>query len=148
MSVPGQRGFTLVELLVVLVVVGLIAALATPRFHRAMPGLRLETTSGELAAALRHSRAEAIRSNRDTALDVDLAARSFRPSDAVRATAIADGIAVEVVSAAGEAPADDVARIRFFPDGTSTGGRITLAGGGRSVSVTVDWLTGRVDLAP
>ncbi len=37
-------------------------------------------------------------------------------------------------------------RIRFFPDGTSTGGRVSLAEGERSYHVVVDWLTGRVDV--
>jgi len=34
--------------------------------------------------------------------------------------------------------------IRFFPDGGSNGGRITLAAGERKFEVDVDWLTGRV----
>jgi len=34
--------------------------------------------------------------------------------------------------------------IRFFPDGGSNGGRITVASGDRKFEVDVDWLTGRV----
>ena len=34
--------------------------------------------------------------------------------------------------------------IRFFPDGGSNGGRITVASGERKYEVDVDWLTGRV----
>jgi general secretion pathway protein H len=34
--------------------------------------------------------------------------------------------------------------VRFFPDGGSNGGRITLAAGDRKYDVDVDWLTGRV----
>ena len=37
--------------------------------------------------------------------------------------------------------------IRFNPDGSSSGGRITLADGSRRVAVGVDWLTGRVTVA-
>jgi general secretion pathway protein H len=33
-------------------------------------------------------------------------------------------------------------QIRFFPDGTSTGGRVTLTGSGSRYNVVVDWLTG------
>jgi len=39
---------------------------------------------------------------------------------------------------------DNVGAIRFFPDGGSNGGRITLASGERKFNVDVDWLTGRV----
>jgi general secretion pathway protein H len=46
----------------------------------------------------------------------------------------------------------NVGEIRFFPDGSSTGGEITLAGGNAHRYVQVDWLTGRVavyeDTAP
>ena len=42
----------------------------------------------------------------------------------------------------------DAARgsIRFFPDGSSTGGRVTLATDRESYWVDVDWLTGRVSV--
>ncbi len=39
---------------------------------------------------------------------------------------------------------DKVGSIRFFPDGGSNGGRITVASGERKFEVDVDWLTGRV----
>ena len=35
-------------------------------------------------------------------------------------------------------------RIRFYPDGTSTGGRVTVGDDGRDFDVRIDWLTGRV----
>mgnify|MGYP000847687737 CR=1 FL=1 len=34
--------------------------------------------------------------------------------------------------------------IRFFPDGGSNGGRVTVSSGERKFEVDVDWLTGRV----
>ena len=37
-----------------------------------------------------------------------------------------------------------VGAIRFFPDGGSNGGRVTIASGERKYEVDVDWLTGRV----
>ena len=42
---------------------------------------------------------------------------------------------------------DKVGAIRFYPDGSSTGGRITVASGERKYLVDVDWLTGRVSIA-
>jgi general secretion pathway protein H len=38
----------------------------------------------------------------------------------------------------------NVGSIRFFPDGGSNGGRITVAAGERKFDVDIDWLTGRV----
>jgi ribose transport system permease protein len=37
-----------------------------------------------------------------------------------------------------------VAGVEFAPDGSSTGGTITLRDGARVVRITIDWLTGRV----
>ena len=39
---------------------------------------------------------------------------------------------------------DKIGSIRFYPDGGSNGGRITVASGERKFEVDVDWLTGRV----
>jgi general secretion pathway protein H len=38
-------------------------------------------------------------------------------------------------------------RIRFDPDGGSSGGRVTINGGGQIWMVGVDWLSGRVSIA-
>ena len=37
-------------------------------------------------------------------------------------------------------------QIRFFPDGSATGGRVRLARDNRQYVVVVDWLTGSVSL--
>ena len=34
--------------------------------------------------------------------------------------------------------------MRFFADGGSNGGRVTLAAGERKFDIDIDWLTGRV----
>ena len=41
---------------------------------------------------------------------------------------------------------EKVGAVRFFPDGGSNGGRITLAAGERKYDVDIDWLTGRVSI--
>jgi hypothetical protein len=39
-----------------------------------------------------------------------------------------------------------IGQIRFFPDGSSTGGRIGLSRNDRRAAVAVDWLTGLVSV--
>jgi general secretion pathway protein H len=53
-------------------------------------------------------------------------------------------MAISLVTARSELDTDRVGKIRFFPDGTSTGGRITLARGERKYGVDINWLTGQV----
>jgi general secretion pathway protein H len=55
-----------------------------------------------------------------------------------------DNMAISLVTARSELDTDRVGKIRFFPDGTSTGGRITLARGERKYGVDINWLTGQV----
>ena len=141
------NGFTLVELLVVLIVIGLIIALAPIALYRTMPSLELRTTTRELAAALRNTRSAAIRDNREMALTLDVEAGWYRLDGREGEQEIDPEIELKLLTATIEAENENVGRIRFFPDGTSTGGQITLARGGDTYYILVDWLSGRVEIA-
>ena len=56
-------------------------------------------------------------------------------------------LAIELLTVAGERRSGARGDIRFNPDGSSSGGRITLTDGNRVMMVGVDWLTGRVSVA-
>ena len=139
----GERGFTLFELLVVLAILSLVVALGTPAFRRALPGLELKSGVESVAAQLREARALAIGRNAEVELVVNLDERSFRVADEPPLR-LAPEIGINLLTAGQEIIAARIGGIRFYPDGTSTGGGITLALDGRHYRVAVDWLTGRV----
>lgn len=60
---PHSRGFTLIEIVVVILILGVVLALAVPSYTGAVNGSRLAGTANELLASLKQARAEAIRRN-------------------------------------------------------------------------------------
>ena len=109
-------------------------------------GLGIDATASDLAAGLRLARAEAIAGNRPVVFDLDLASRQYRVG-ARPPRRLPSDVAVALLTVAGERRGAASADIRFNPDGSSTGGRITLAAADRQVAVGVEWLTGRVSIA-
>ena len=145
-----SAGYTLLELVVVLVVAALAAAVIAPRLFSGDESVGARTAGLNLATALRRARADAIKFNRETVLRIDANAATLTTGDGSAAGTVADGFAIRLLIAEGERTGDASGGIRFFPDGSSTGGRVTLsrdgADGEPDVVVGVDWLTGRVEV--
>ena len=142
----GQRGFTLIELIVVLAVAALLMAAVPGLFSAAYPGVELKSAARRTAATLRLARASAIRGGRESVLLVDLAAHRLELAG-YRALTLPAGVAVKLETANRELIDAQQGRIRFFPDGSSTGGRIILSRGHQGYQIGVTWLTGRIELA-
>lgn len=141
-NVRGSAGFTLIEMIVVLAVLGLALALVASYGPPASGGLSLRGAASELAGGLREARAQAIAGGHPVGLTIDLAQHGWRVGQGP-VTPLPEGIQVRVLTVVGEATGS-VGRILFLPDGSSTGGRIELSGANRQMQVGVDWLSGRV----
>ncbi len=142
----GQGGFTLIEMLIVLVIAGLMIGLVVTRGPLRSVTLDVRSAASSVAQALRLARSQAILGNRSVNFVLDTGARSFRV-EGTPMRFLPRGLDVSAVVTAGEAAANRIAGIDFLPDGSSTGGTIALAEGGRRMLVQVDWLTGRVSVA-
>lgn len=136
-------GFTLLEILLVLAVMAIGAALTLPALVRPS-GTELRTATGSVAAGLRRARDAAVSTQHPATLSVDLAARQFRVSGEAGYRQLPPRIALSLFTARSQREDERRGRIRFFPDGSSTGGRVTLSSGERRYHVDVDWLTGQV----
>jgi general secretion pathway protein H len=93
---------------------------------------------------LRLARSEALSERRETFLVIDVAGKRFKVDRDAQAHALPAKIELKLYTAQNDLVSDSVGSIRFFPDGGSNGGRITVASGARKFDVDVDWLTGRV----
>jgi len=143
-----SHGFTLLELLVVLAIAALLLAVTPPLITSALPGVELKASARRVAAGLRLAREEAIRSGSDIAFTLDVEERRFEVDGGFRNGTLPDGLKLKLEAAETEMLNDHRGAVRFFPDGSSTGGRVILAHDDRGFQVGVQWLTGRIRMAP
>ena len=141
-----QRGFTLLEVIVVLVLAGIIYALMLAIPMRGASVADLKASARMLASGLRQAQSTAMVTRRDSLLSVDVEAREFVMPGETEARKLPDNIDLKLYTAQSEVTSDRKGSIRFYPDGSSTGGRITVSSGERKFLVDVDWLTGRVKI--
>jgi general secretion pathway protein H len=149
MGSRAQRasGFTLLEVIVVLVIAAIAYGLILGVPMRGASSADLKAASRALAAGLRQAQTTAMATRRDAVLTVDLDAREFVVGGDAAVRKLPDGIELKLYTAQTEVSSERRGAIRFYPDGSSTGGRITVASGERQYLVDVDWLTGKVSIA-
>jgi len=125
------RGFTLLEMLVAIGVIGLIGGIAFPALDRAVQAQAFQTVTAQIDLAVRTARADAIRTNATVAV-ARFDPRTIGVPTGAR-TLLADRIRIEQPD-----------MLRFFRDGSSTGGTIQLASGRRAFRIVIDPQTGVV----
>ncbi len=131
----GAPGFSLLEMLVVLAILGLAVGLVAGRARQGAGGVVLRGAAVELRDALRLARGAAIAGNRPVEVLLDAAGGQVLRQGAAPLV-LPPGV---VLSGPG--------RIQFAPEGGSSGGVLLLRQGERRMAVSVDWLTGQVRLA-
>jgi type II secretion system protein H len=170
-SRPSARraggGFTLLELLVVLILIGLAAGFAAPRWLASLPGVQLASGARKTAALLRHAGDRAVSEQTLQRVIVDLANHTLElsrlesddsllpPEDPALEGAASPPVVLplpeEVFVESAEnglgQPQFDRLGVFFFPSGGNTGARLTLTNTrGRRLVVQLDFITGQVKI--
>jgi general secretion pathway protein H len=132
--------------MVVLAILGIALALSLPALHRAFPALELKSATHATLVALREARALAIGGNREVVLFVDLTGRRLwlEAGTPIRLDA---RLGLTLTTATREVINQGIGGVRFYPDGSSTGGRVALTLEGKSQVINIEWLTGRAYVA-
>lgn len=145
-GIDRPRGFTLLELLVVLVIASLAVSLVGPAFQRILPGLTLEAESRKLESLLRHARSQAILSGTRVVISQDVDSGGLLLSYRDAPYTLPERFSLQLQGGPGGSdPFIGGAQIRFYPRGDSSGGSLSLSlDEDRSEDIRVDWLSGRV----
>jgi general secretion pathway protein H len=144
---PARKaGFTLLEVIVVLVLGAILYAIVLAVPMRGASASDLKAAARALASGLRQAQSTGMATRRDAALVLDVEAREYSMPGEATARRLPENIDLKLFTAQSEVSSASKGAIRFYPDGSSTGGRITLASGERQFLVDVNWLTGRVSI--
>lgn len=144
----SHAGFTLVEVIVAFAIAGLLLAVVPMALGKAVEGMRYRGLVGDIVGDLRSARTHAMLSGREVRFEIDLPARRIGVGERIRE--VPDGLVVDAVLADAEIESPGKGAIRFYPDGSATGGSISVVreNSGSGVRVRVDWLLGRVSQEP
>jgi type II secretory pathway pseudopilin PulG len=129
--------------MVVLFLIVLILALATPFFAGRLPAARLDATAREISAAMRHARTLARGENERKAFIIDLDARQYG-IDGLSPRSIPPDIEIRVTDPVAGEVVQGRHTIRFYASGASEGGAIRLTSGRRKRVVETDPVIGAV----
>ena len=149
-----MRGFTLIELGLVVTVLAVLLLAATPRFQGTAERLRTEQRAFELAHLLRYARERAItqalevrwrwdEEERRVAVEAlgDSGQWARLEERVAQSAPLTSQMALSVSDRQGEPV--DCACVQFSPDGTTTPTSVVLRRGEEAFTVTVDGATGQ-----
>lgn len=138
-------GFSLIEMMVVLAILGGLAAIAAPRFTASHDRMAFRLEVFGMVAALNEARQQARREFAVTTFMVDVENRTWAGAGGDMVP-LPQGFQIAARIASVDVSEDGTGLVRFYPDGSSTGARIGLRQGDNSAQLEVDWLTGRADV--
>jgi general secretion pathway protein H len=144
----AEAGFTLLEVICVVAITAMLAAIALPAMPRATSRPQLESYAVDIASLLRADRNAAVRRRSQIVTEVDAPLRTLRSGAIGRIIRVPDDVTVTLVSAASCRQRRAGASIVFLASGMSCGGTIALTRFGSGYEVRVNWLTGGVDIVP
>jgi general secretion pathway protein H len=141
-QVNADDGYTLLEMIAVLAILAITAAVAVPQFSGTIQHERLNQLGLRIARIMAAARTQARDQNGPADVVVDLRRRRIYAADDQTYT-LPNEISVQVI--AGRLGGNDLhgETIRFYSDGSASGGRITLSAAGETGNLDINWITGR-----
>jgi prepilin-type N-terminal cleavage/methylation domain-containing protein len=151
---PG--GFSLLELIIVLIIISLLALLVTPKFAKTLSHMEVKSAAKKIGSILRYCRNDAVNRNRVYQVNFDTgsnlisvlwAAEGEDKLTMQNSYPLPRDVRVEKVDAGKTLFENTLPSFEFYPNGGANGGTAVVRGGeGRGYAIRVDFLTGLVKI--
>ena len=136
----------LLEIVCVLAIIGLLAAILLPRLSNGTSRSRLQAYAIETASLLMSDRSAAVRRRAQVSTTVDAKGRAFRSGATGRVLRVPGDVVVDAVLPVLCGGRQTFSTIDFLPSGLSCGGTIVLTRKGAGYDIRVNWLTGGIEI--
>jgi general secretion pathway protein H len=146
MNRASERGFTLLEMVCVLALIAMMAAVLLPLIPRHTSRARLQAYALQAAAVLKEDRNAAIRRGTGVATLVDAGSHLIRSGATADIIRIPEDVRFEALLPQTCNRREALSTINFFASGMSCGGAIALTRLDVGYEVRVNWLTGRIEI--
>ncbi|MGH6800547.1 MAG: pilus assembly FimT family protein [Methylocella sp.] len=144
----GEGGFTLLEMICVLAITAMLAAIALAAFPRGTSRPMLEAYALKTAALLKADRNAAIRRGAAVATGLSAISRTVRSGATGDLLQLPQDVGFNAILASQCGQHAAGTTIQFLPSGMSCGGTIYLSRPGTTLEVRVNWLTGGIEIVP
>ena len=138
-----HRGFTLLEIILVVALAAVTFTLVPRLFGSGVSGAEIKSNVRTVAAAMKLARDAAINTRRDAFVTVNVESRELTASFDNKVHQLNNQLTLKLFTSQADQINEATASFRFYPDGSSNGGRITIIANEREFAIDVDWLTGR-----
>ena len=146
-SLAGNKGFTLLELMLVLVIVGVLMTQILPNTTSANQAASLKAAANDIASAFRYTRSYAIYSGKEASFTLDIEQNTYQISDSQKKYTLDDKITLSLTTTKNDVINKGSGKIRFFADGSSSAGGVNLKLGSLKKTVRLNWLTGEAEIS-
>ncbi len=148
-----KRGFTLIEVSVVIVILSLMATLIAPRMATTIEGGKRRAYRSNVLTLVRQARAEAIGQGQTVTLSVPSTGFQIGTTDAnsnvttIKTVAAVNGVQTSNFMRAGQSTGDTQWQLGFYPDGSTDGGSFQFVEANHTQSVAIARKDGQLTLS-
>lgn len=148
---PASAGFTLIEIIIVLFIIGIASGLVGVWISRGSGSLETKKFTKEISAVLRYARTRAVAEKKIYCFSIDKEKQALilftEEVDYKNVAILMDKPIPEEVQMTLLDRDEESSHVAFFPRGNSTGGAISILNeNGKGYWITINKITGKVDV--